>query len=334
LLTEAKALTHEIQQEREIISNLIATSTNLDDNELITAVKETFKEEVEITKVSKQELPESSPASSSNSYDPLAPYFSKPDKGKTIDLTNLSPSEIDRRGLSSNIAEAPIEQPAVEVPIQQPKSMFGSLLDQIKSRRNDTNIIDDTHKEIEVEVPEVTPEVPVEQPKTGISALLDQIKSFKKDSLFEPTNIVAEAPEVSQPKVSANITPDAPDIAITQADVTETEVKSGFTNLFENIKSKINSPVSPSPKISQVGLTSGQDSPQLLSPLKSKQSISNLFDDTAGLFDDGDEIEEVVSPSAPTNTPDNTQTAGGSSQAVLEEAETIPTDFEGYSSLS
>jgi len=122
-----------------------------------------------------------------------------------------------------------------------------------------------------------------------MTSLLDQIKNFKKDSLSR---------NIDTPASSSDVKVSQPDIIVSAPDITETEVKSGFTNLFENIKSKFDSSGSASPKITPVGLgssTPGHDSPQLLSPLKSKPSISNLFDDTEALFDDDSDIVPEIS---------------------------------------
>jgi len=142
-----------------------------------------------------------------------------------------------------------------------------------------------------VQTENITPEVPVSAPevKPAMTSLLDQIKNFKKDSLSR---------NIDTPASSSDVKVSQPDIIVSAPDITETEVKSGFTNLFENIKSKFDSSGSASPKITQVGLgssTPGHDSPQLLSPLKSKPSISNLFDDTEALFDDDSDIVPEIS---------------------------------------
>ena len=108
-----------------------------------------------------------------------------------------------------------------------------------------------------------------------------------------------------------------------QPDITETDVKIGFDTMFKDIKS--NRLEYGTPKIGQVGLgtsTPIQETPKVLSPLKTKPSITNLFDDTADLFDVEDDniiettpaVEEILethdnnditqTTPAPTNTPE------------------------------
>jgi hypothetical protein len=157
-------------------------------------------------------------------------YFPKADKGKSIDTANLSPSEMERRGIeatSSKVTES-------KTP---PKTGFASLLDQIRKRRNDDYIIDTENKESNL-----------------------------------TSNIVQETPVIN----------------ITEPTVTQSEVKSGFASLFDQIRSKRVE----TPKLSQLGLKTSE-SPQLLSPLKTKSSFTNLFDDTADLFDT-ENIEDII----------------------------------------
>jgi len=75
----------------------------------------------------------------------------------------------------------------------------------------------------------------------------------------------------------------------TEPVITQQDIKSRFNNLFNQITQRRDeSNVTGSPNISQLGL-----SPKL-SPLNTKPSISNLFDDTTALFEDDDEINPIT----------------------------------------
>jgi hypothetical protein len=108
LLEQAKDLRKGAKEVSATISELVDKSNKLDDTELMSAVKETFEG------VSNKELPEiqinTSGSSSNNSMDHYFPE-SKLDKGKNIDISNLSPSEIERRASTSS---AIIEETHVE----------------------------------------------------------------------------------------------------------------------------------------------------------------------------------------------------------------------------
>jgi hypothetical protein len=198
LLKQAKDLRTETTEVRGTLDELIDKSNKLDDSNLISAVKESFD----------------SGSDSSRDH-----YFPNIDKGKSIDLSNLSQSEIERRASSSK---------------------------------------EDTLPEIKV----------------------------------DNTSLEEYFP---------------------QPDITETDVNIGFTSMFKDIKS--NRLEYGSPKVTQLGLgtsTPIQDSSIVLSPLKTKPSITNLFDDTADLFDididndnENDTDNEVTENTpAPANSPE------------------------------
>lgn len=227
---------HEIQVDStNKLSDLINTEPQFDDRSLLTAIKESFPEE----------FPKNIPTHDSGSNSERSHYFPKVEdlKGKSIDTTNLSVSEIERRATTSNIQIE--ETPTI------PTESSNVIVDQ-------TN---------------------VEQAAAPLS-FLDQIRSFNKKSLSKPKINKSEV----QPEISVN----QPEISVTQEDILPeiTEVKTGISSLFDQIKSRRSVMGSPSPKISQLGL-GNTESPQMLSPLKSKPSLSNLFDDTEALFDDG-----------------------------------------------
>jgi hypothetical protein len=72
-------------------------------------------------------------------------------------------------------------------------------------------------------------------------------------------------------------------------EVTQTEVKSKspFDSLFSDINSRRLE--YGTPKISQLGLGPSTSQTQTLSPLKTKPSIGDLFEDTQGLFDNDED---------------------------------------------
>lgn len=74
------------------------------------------------------------------------------------------------------------------------------------------------------------------------------------------------------------------------------ENKSEFVNIFDSLKvNKDDTSVKSSPKISQLGLQTPIHERLELSPLRTKPSISNLFEDEANLFnDDSDEIDSNI----------------------------------------
>jgi hypothetical protein len=294
------------------LSDLINTEPQFDDRSLLTAIKESFPEE----------LPKSTHESGSNSE--MSHYFPKVEdlKGKAVDTTNLSVSEIERRATSSRVTldEIQVEPPVITTDVPKPNSTLGSLWDQIKSRRNEADIIDGVRKEniivqevAQADVINTQPEVTKsETPKSGLSGLGDQIKSRRNDSnIIDDTTKENITQEVAQSDVINTQSEVQPEITITQEEqpeITASQVKTGFDSLFDQIKSKRLEYGSPSPKISQVGLAT-TESPQMLSPLKSKPSLSNLFGDTEALFDDEEDIiapQVVEGPSTSTIT-DNTR---------------------------
>lgn len=160
------------------LNELVENAPKLLDHDLLTSIKETF-----------QDIPKNDPVLDSDSNSSKDHYFPKIDKGKGIDLSNLSQSEIERRASNVQLENTQMEQ-SVETKVieEQPKSVFGSLLDQIRQRRNDSNVIDDTNKEniqetIQVENTQVEqPIIEEVKPKSIFGSLFDSIKSRRNDS--------------------------------------------------------------------------------------------------------------------------------------------------------
>jgi len=94
------------QDLKDFLDNLVKEHHNMNDQTLLAAIKESSKDTQKVEPVI------ASSSSSNSSKDHYLPEIHK-GKGKNIDLTNLSPSEIDRRGLSPNVVEAPIVQPSI-----------------------------------------------------------------------------------------------------------------------------------------------------------------------------------------------------------------------------
>jgi len=128
--------------ENNTIDALIDNAPKLGEKDLLSAIKDASQE------LSENKSLSSSSKDTTESYDPMAPYFMKPHKGKNIDITNLSQSEIKRRDLTSNNESPPLKTTEIimqdnpphtliitqdEVPIKQPEISKGSLLAAIKS---------------------------------------------------------------------------------------------------------------------------------------------------------------------------------------------------------
>ena len=113
--------------------------------------------------------------------------------------------------------------------------------------------------------------------------LIHEIDRFKKDILLA----------TDQPQIEIDSeTNSSMEHYFPKQEVTETEVKTGFNALFDQIKKRRDeSNVVASPSITHLGL-GVQDSPKVLSPLQHKPSFGNMFEDTMNLFD-GDEDDNV-----------------------------------------
>jgi hypothetical protein len=129
-----------------------------------------------------------------------------------------------------------------------------SLLDAIKSRRNDTYVIDEHNKELpEIDISSASNSsieelLPEQVSKTGFSALFDAIKSKRDDS-----NVVGS--------------PNVQDV--------------GLTPILEKVKGLFKTPKLESKPLEILNKGKSVDN-----TLQNKPSISNLLDDTNALFDD------------------------------------------------
>lgn len=202
-----------------------------------------------------------------------------------------------------------INETVINKPLEQPSNGISSLLEAIRKRRKDSHIIDDSNKEVKIiqesvtrtlegkaDITEVSTSVnnttesmlqpfikelsntPIQKTKSGMLELLDEINSNKE--------IKAELPQIKVDEETQSL--DSSNSSMNQLfpepKVTETEVKSGFNTLFDQIRSSPKE--SGTPNITQIGLNPGtpQLSSQPLSPLRAKPSLGDLFEDTANLF--------------------------------------------------
>lgn len=211
---------------------------------------------------------------------------------------------------------------------------IGALLEQIKQRRDDSNVIS-TPKinrgdpKIEMTQSENQPDIVDYTDDRNFNNLLDQIREEnKKDfdrklenqpvlkpedypnlddlirktakTIKEDVTLRKELEEVKkvifgetdQPQIEIDSeTNSSMEHYFPKKEVTETEVKTGFNALFDQIKKRRDeSNVVGSPSITHLGL-GVQDSPKVLSPLQHKPSFNNMFEDTMNLFDEDDEIQ-------------------------------------------
>jgi hypothetical protein len=126
--------------------------------------------------------------------------------------------------------------------------------------------------------------------------LLNAVKETFKEDIglkLDTTNSDVKNSNVNLPKIdidSNSSSDNSMNQYFNNQDVTQKESQSRFTNLFNSIRARRDdSNVVGSPNIGQIGLQ-----PSRLSPLNTKPSISNLFDDTTALFEDDDEINPIT----------------------------------------
>jgi hypothetical protein len=262
----------EMQAEAVKLSKLIADSANLDENELIDAVKDAFQND-EVKNFINEKMVKATHDSDSS----MDHYFPKSDeKGKNVMSGEISNQEMERRASSSNVQ---LESSTITEP-HKPKSLLGSLMDQIRARRNDSNVVDNDNKETVIK-------------QENVTRIKSQVESQVVDT--QPETVTESLPEININQ------PENTGIDLQPEIITETkEVKTGLSALFNQIKSRrLEYGSTPnSPRISQLGLGS-----QELSPLKTKPSLTNLMADTDALFDD--ELENIVdtAQSVTQNTP-------------------------------
>nr|YP_009498178.1 hypothetical protein [Lactifluus volemus]AWX52885.1 hypothetical protein [Lactifluus volemus] len=154
------------------------------------------------------------------------------------------------------------------------KKTISSLFDQIKSWRNDKDVISNTPKQTIKEVDTLN----VEQVETKPSPILENIRRLKSDnSLFgtaqEQITSSLKNQESSQEASTSQI-PDQP------------ENRSLFTNLFKEVRSQRKEYGTPLVETKDLDTSNKTGVGVYPDPL-------NLFDDTNALFDDDDTVEET-----------------------------------------
>lgn len=212
-----------------------------------------------------------------------------------------------------------VEQVAQEVEAEAPTSGINALLDAIKARRDDSNVIDDTNKEpiisssssessssLDHYLPESqnveNPEIKINSPEEVTPIIESQAESNK--GILTP--VLEAVKGLLTPKQETKPLEEVTPTVESQAESS----KSRFINLFESIKSqRDDSNVVSSPKVSQLGLQTPiherLDVTPKGSPLIKKPSLSNLLEDTNALFSDDDSVplettieesENLISP--------------------------------------
>jgi hypothetical protein len=204
------------------------------------------------------------------------------------------------KALSPRAPLSPIIHPITD----KPKSGFASLLDQINSFRNDKDVVDEN-----------VPENKQEQTDLDDENILDKVKEvFKEDIGLKLDTHQSPIVEVPQPDIIVNSGSDDsmdhyfPKSELIQEVVNQPEdsinVKTKLDNFkedaeafyqksaFQNIRESINSmtadkDITSTPNVGNVGLQTPIQDRLKLSPLMPKPSLSNLFEDTMNLFDDG-----------------------------------------------
>ena len=204
-------------------------------------------------------------------------------------------------------------------------------LEEIRSRRNDKHVIDDTNKEVQADINLATEEV---KPKSGFSALLDQIRSKRNDKnviddtnkevakdnkdltslinqeldvndqdlmdkvkevFSEDLNLKCNLGESSNTEVPKSI----PKIEI------DSESNSSLEHFFPKVETKPNTGFNAlfdsikarrddSNVIGSPNLSQVGLQPKLSPIIQNKPSISNLFEDTVNLFEDEEDIEPII----------------------------------------
>lgn len=234
-------------------------------------------------------------------------------------------NELNKLPDQPNIIEqvdAEVKAEAEQAKPETPKTTISDLWDQIKARRNDSNVIDDTNKEPIVSSSSSKDSASESSSSNSTGALEHYLPESPKNKVENP-EIVVDSPkelESSVQQSNENINnPNSPLSSIldtvkglltpkTETKSLETNVEptsqeassSGFINLFESIKARRDdSNVISSPRISQVGLQTPiherLDVTPKGSPLTKKPSITNLLDDTNALFDleDDDDVSAL-----------------------------------------
>jgi hypothetical protein len=200
------------------------------------------------------------------------------------------------------VPEIPKVTPVVEQEVHNSKP--SSLLDAISQFKKGKL------KHVETEVKNNTETGSVLEPlianKEYQEAVMEAVKVREsKEDLTEfnkiKADILANTSKEEMPKVEIDSgSNSSQNQFFPEPEVTQEEVSVGFSDLLKSLRQNlISSDVSRSPKVSNLGLgTSMKDSPKQLSPLATKPSITNLFDDTMNLFEDTDDDINLIATSS------------------------------------
>jgi len=177
-----------------------------------------------------------------------------------------------------------VSQQVPDITEQKPKSIITNLLDSIRARRDDSHVVGSPSSKISNLVDNSN--------NLNDTDLLNAVKETFNEDIglkLDTTNSDVKNSPVNLPKIDIDSNSSS-DSSMNQyfnnPDVTQNESQSRFTNLFDSIRARRDdSNVVGSPNIGQIGLQ-----PSRLSPLNTKPSISNLFDDTTALFEDDDDL--------------------------------------------
>jgi len=179
-------------------------------------------------------------------------------------------------------------QPNIIEQSVKPKSNISNLLDSIRARRDDSYVVGSPSTKIS--------SLTKEAANLNDKDLLNAVKETFNEDIglkLDTTNSDVKNSPVNLPKIdidSNSSSDNSMNQYFNNPDVTQNESQSRFTNLFDSIRARRDdSNVVGSPNIGQIGLQ-----PSRLSPLNTKPSISNLFDDTTALFEDDDEINPIT----------------------------------------
>lgn len=190
------------------------------------------------------------------------------------DRVNTPVNEVANLDIQPNIIEQSVK----------PKSNISNLLDSIRARRDDSHVVGSPSSKISNLVDNSN--------NLNDTDLLNAVKETFNEDIglkLDTTNSDVKNSPVNLPKIdidSNNSSDSSMNHYFNNPDVTQNESQSRFTNLFDSIRARRDdSNVLGSPNIGQIGLQ-----PSRLSPLNTKPSISNLFDDTTALFDDDDDL--------------------------------------------
>jgi hypothetical protein len=179
-----------------------------------------------------------------------------------------------------------IVQPDIIEQTIKPKYTFGDMLDSIRKRRDDSHVVGSPSNKISSLVNKTD--------NLDDKDLMNSVKETFSEDIglkLDTSKSADKTSPVDLPKIDVDSSNSSMEHYFPKKEVTSEEVKSTFTNLFEQIRGRRDeSNVTGSPQINQLGLQSG---PSRLSPLNTKPSISNLLDDTQALFEDYDDDEII-----------------------------------------